>query len=304
VTNVVVNNSIDGVSIGESEQSVEQQLGKPDSTLGLGLGGGKKGKLARYRVNGALFIVTYDQNGKVVSLETYSSAFRTSAGLGPGSSLALVAGLKGFHLDFCELGYWNGTAHTKPGSTVTVFTPNGGLVASVLITELRLYTDCATGSEETQPAATLAFNHSIGGVTIGMNEQSVEKSLGPPAGTVKVTLGGGLTGSSVRYTVHGAPLLITYNSSGKVVSIESYSPYFKTIGGIGPGSPISLVRALRGFGPDYCELGYWNGTRHTKPTSVVTVFTPDGAVVASVLITEFRLYTACATGSTELPPTT
>jgi uncharacterized protein YuzE len=301
--NVLVNDSIDGVSIGETEKEVEKKLGTPGSTLSLGLGGGKKGKLARYKVGGQLFIVTYDENGKVVSLETYSSTFRTSAGLGPGSSLAKVAALRGFHVDYCELGYWNGTTHTKPGSVVTVFTPNGGFVASVLITQLRFYTACATGSQEQPPAPTLSFNRSLGSVSIGMTEKTVLEALGEPLGALKITLGGGKSGTSVRYSVHGAPLLITYDSTGKVISIEAYSPYFKTIGGIGPGSSLSLVRALRGFRPDFCELGYWNGTAHTRPSRIVTVFTPNGAVVASVLITQLQLYTACATGSRESPPT-
>jgi hypothetical protein len=300
--NVVVNHSIDGITIGESEQQVEQQLGKPTSGLTVTLPGGKKGRFERYRSHGALFLVTYDASGHVVSLETYSSFYRTAAGLGPGSALTAIAKLHAFHYDSCELGYWNGSVHTKPGGRVTVFTPDSGKVASILITQLRLYTDCANGSRELPPVATLALGHSIGGVSLGMGEAAVVKEYGKPSTTLKIALGGGISGSSVRYTVHGAALLITYDGAGKVVSIESYSPFFKTLRGIGPGSPLALVQKLHGFHPDYCELGYWNGTPRTKPYQFVTVFTPRGGVVASVLITELRLYTACATGSTELPP--
>jgi uncharacterized repeat protein (TIGR01451 family) len=299
---LVVDRSIDGVSIGATERQVEDVLGKPESTLALSFLCGKKAHLARYHSHGALFLVTFDCAGNVVSIETYSPFYKTAGGLGPGSSLADVAALKGFVADFCELGYWDGNAGTKPSDVVTVFTPNGGLVASVLITELRYYTACASGSHEQASAATLTLNHSIGGVSIGMTEKDVVKLLGAPASTLRVTLGGGKLGRSVRYRVHGAPLLIIYDASGKVVSIESYSPYFRTAEGIGPGASLNLVLHLPGFGSDFCELGYWNGTAKTKPSHVITVFTPEGGLVASVLITQLRLYTACAAGSLELPP--
>jgi uncharacterized repeat protein (TIGR01451 family) len=299
---VVLDSSIGPVSIGESEQRVLDALGPPLSTLTIELPGGKRGKLARYHLHGALFLITYDATGHVVSIETYSSYYRTASGLGPGSSLALVAKLLGFRLDFCELGYWDGSAQTRPADVVTVFTPNGGLVASVLITQLRLYTACASEGREFAPEVTLALDRSIGGVSIGMTEAEVRALLGAPASTLKITLGGGKTGRSVRYVVHGAPLLLTYDSSGRVASIEAYSSFFRTAGGIGPGSPLELVLGLPGFRPDFCELGYWNGTAATPPSHVITVFTPEGALVASVLITQLRLYTACDTGSTELPP--
>ena len=110
-------------------------------------------------------------------------------------------------------------------------------------------------------------------------------------------------GKFARYRLHGAPVLVTYDGAGHIVSIEAYSPFFKTAAGVGPGSSLTQIRTLRGFRPDYCELGFWNGTARTRPSDVVTVFTPSGGSVASVLITQLRLYTACATGSKELPPT-
>jgi hypothetical protein len=283
--------------MGESEKAVVRALGPPRSTLAL-----RGGKLARYRLHGGLFIVTYDATGHVASLETYSSYYRTAGGVGPGSSVAKAAALPGFHADFCELGYWNGTATTSPSDLVTVFTPNGGLVASVLITQLRLYTACDTGGREITPKAGLALNRSIGGVSIGMTESSVVGRFGAPASTLMVTLGGGSSGKSVRYRIHGAPFLLTYDSSGRVVSLEAYAPFFRTVGGVGPGASIALVRKLHGFRADFCELGYWNGTPRTRPDQVVTVFTPNGGRIASVLITELRLYTPCAAGGPELPP--
>ena len=65
--------------------------------------------------------------------------------------------------------------------------------------------------------------------------------------------------------MHGSPVLVTYDAAGKIVSIEAYSPFFKTAAGVGPGSSLAQVKRLRGFRPDYCELGWWNGTAHTRP---------------------------------------
>ena len=293
---VIVNESIGPVGIGMTEQDVEKLLGKPESTLSL-----TGGKLVRYHRHGRLFLVTFDTGGKVVSIESYSSTDTLAGGVGPGAPLPLAAALRGFRPDSCELGYWNGTAGTKPSTVVTVFTPDGGLVESVLVTVLRFYTACAAGSHESPPPLTV-LDRSIGGVGIGMSQHDVIELLGSPSGTLKITLGGGKTGLSVRYRVHGSPLLVTYDSSGRVVSIEAYSSFFQTAGGIGPGSSLALVRALHGFRPDFCELGYWNGTAHTPPSHIVTVFTPQGGLVASVLITQLRLYTDCDTGSHELAP--
>jgi uncharacterized repeat protein (TIGR01451 family) len=300
--NFVVDLSIGGISIGETETSVEKELGSPTRSLPIETPGGH-GSIAYYTEHGADFIVTYDETGHVVQIQTYSPFFQTAGGLGPGSSLADVAKLPGFRQDYsCALGYWNGSAATKPTGVVTVFTPNGGLVDSVLITELVYWTACATGSQELPPPVTLTLNHSIGGISIGMTEAAVLKLYGKPLATLAISLGGGLTGKSVRYRIHGAPLLIVYDSKGHVVSIETYSPFFRTAGNLGPGASLTTVQKLPGFRQDFCQLGFWNGSSNTPPTHIVTVFTPNGGLVASVLITQFRLYTACATGSTELPP--
>ncbi len=191
--------------------------------------------------------------------------------------LTLVAALKGFREDFCEFGYWNGTSHNSPTQVVTVFTPNGGVVASVLITQLRLYTACAAGSHELppkgQPSLTV-LGRSIGGVGIGMTEHDVLELLGTPTSTLKITLGGDKSGRSVRYTSHGAPLLISYDSSGRVISIEAYSRFFRTVGGLGPGYvrwTLSMrMRVYWTSGPTSASSATGTARQHTAaPTNVV-----------------------------------
>ncbi len=134
----------------------------------------------------------------------------------------------------------------------------------MLITELRFYTACAAGSHESPPPLTV-LDRSIGGVSIGMTEPDVIKLFGAPSGTLKITLGGGMTGRSVRYRVHGAPLLITYDSSGRVVSIEAYSPFFRTAGGIGPGSSLALVGRCTGSGRTSASSATGTARRTRRP---------------------------------------
>ena len=108
--NIVVDESVGGVSIGMSEAAVVALLGPPSSTLTLSLGNGKTGLFAHYHEHGGDFLVTYDSSGHVISIEVYSSFYRTSAGVGPGSALTDAARLRGFRADFCQYGYWNGNA--------------------------------------------------------------------------------------------------------------------------------------------------------------------------------------------------
>jgi hypothetical protein len=148
----------------------------------------------------------------------------------------------------------------------------------------------------------VVLDRSIGGISIGMRKTGVVTLLGMPSSRLAISLGGGKSGLTVRYRAHGAPLLITYDRSGRVVAIEAYSSFYRTVGGLGPGSMLTRAGALHDFKPDFCEFGYWNGNARSSPNRVVTVFTPSGGLVASVMITEFRFYTACAAGSHESPP--
>jgi YD repeat-containing protein len=304
---VVVNRTIGPVSIDMTETEVEQLIGKPSSTLTLSFGEGRHGQLARYTLRGGLYLVTYNAAGRVVSIQASSSYWHTAGGVGPGASLARAASLRGFRMDDCEDGYWNGSAHTPAGSSVTIFLPGSTTVSSVLITVLRYDTDCEAPPQVApvpEPGA-VVLNHSIGGVSIGMSEAAVDKLIGhTPSSTLRLALGGGKSGHYARYRSHGGAFLVTYDSTGHVLSIEAYAPFYRTDGGlgVGPGSSLSAAATLRGFRVDYCEFGYWNGSSRTAPNQVVTVFTPNSGEVASVLITEYRFYTTCHSGPTSIAP--
>ena len=121
------------------------------------------------------------------------------------------------------------------------------------------------------------FDRSIGGVSIGMTDEAVQKLLGKPKSTLRISLGGGSHGTFSRYTSHGAAFLVFFDAAGRVVSIETYSTFFqhgRAASAPAPRSP--ACEALEGFRQDFCELGYWNGTARTSPNAVVTVFTPNG----------------------------
>ena len=141
---IVIDRSIGGVSIGMPQADVEALLGQPDSSLSIALRGGGTGLLVRYRLHGGLLSVVY-AGGRVVSVETDASFYRTDGGIGPGTS---KAGLHGFHEDFCSGGLWDGSEAIPPEGVVTIFQRNGDLVSSVTITELGYYDLCTSVSAD------------------------------------------------------------------------------------------------------------------------------------------------------------
>jgi hypothetical protein len=145
---IVLDQSIGGVAIGMSQGDVEALYGTPDDTLEITLRGGGTGLLVHYHVHGGELIVVY-AGGRVVSIETDSSFYRTDGGIGPGTS---KAGLGAFHTDFCSLGLWDGGANTPLDGVVTIFERNGNEVADVTITELGYYDLCESAgtSQEVQ----------------------------------------------------------------------------------------------------------------------------------------------------------
>jgi hypothetical protein len=127
-----------------------------------------------------------------------------------------------------------------------------------------LYTACSGGAPEL-PSVGVVLDRSIAGVSIGTERAQVLGELGLPKSRLAISLGGGATGQFARYVLRGAPVLVTYDAAGRLVSIQAYSSFFRTATGLGPGSSLAQVRGLRGFRSDYCELGFWNGSPRTKP---------------------------------------
>jgi hypothetical protein len=292
---IVVDRSIGPVSIGMPERQVTRLLGRPVSRLRIESTPGHPGTLARYEAHGGELSIVYDSGRRVASIETDSPYYRTAAGLGPGSTLGLAARLPGFRQDSCDLGYWDATSRTPRRGVVTVFTPNGGLVESVLITQLRFDTNCDEGRQDLEPRSRIVVDRSIAGVFLGLAERAVVKRLGVPASTRPAALGPGATGTVARYALEGAPFLVTYDAGGHVVSIRSFSTSFFTPAGIGAGTPRALVAASHGLDVDPCHLGFWNGAGRAAPARPVTVFTLRKGLVSSTLITRRGLYARCVT---------
>src|SRR5262249_2428383 len=90
-----------------------------------------------------------------------------------------------------------------------------------------------TGGPNAAKASAHVTDRPIGGVSMGMTEKQIEKLLGKPRSKTKLSLGNGKQGSYARYTSHGADFLVTYDASDRAVSMETYSPFFKTAGGVG-----------------------------------------------------------------------
>jgi hypothetical protein len=140
----VVDRSIGGVALGTAEAAIARIIGSPVATRAVSLGAHEAGTLARYAVDGARFLVTYDTGKRAVSIQAYATYFFTPAGLGPGSPRAFVAAARGLSVDPCNVGFWDGSAGEAPAHPVTVFTIRRGVVASVLVSDVRLFTRCTT----------------------------------------------------------------------------------------------------------------------------------------------------------------
>jgi hypothetical protein len=283
-SSIVLNRSVGPISIGLDRQHVDRLLGRPESTLAVFSTRREPGTLARYRSHGADLLVVYDSSGRVASIETYSSYYRTNGGVGPGSPLALAAQLPGFNRNSCDLGYWNATRRTSRRGVVTVFTPDGGLVSSALITQLRFDTTCAQAGRGLEPRPNIVVDVSIGGVGLGMSVAAIEKLLGRP---------GRVAAKLARYSLDGAPFLVTYDAARHVVEIQAFSTFFFTPAGIGPGTPRSFLTTVHAFALDPCKTGFWDAPPRASPTRAVTVFTVRSGKVASVVIGELRLVRRC-----------
>src|SRR4051794_39886347 len=100
-------------------------------------------------------------------------------------------------------------------------------------------TGCGGGAETTTGAATarpgIVVDRSIGPISIGLHERRVIRRLGRPDSSLPVFATDREPGTLARYESHGAELQVVYDSTGHVVSIQTYSPYYRTANGLGPG---------------------------------------------------------------------
>lgn len=145
-----INASIGDVSLYATRAAVEARYGAPESSVAIVVPNGN-GAFVRYRAHGRLLLVTYDATGRVVAVETDSTQYRTTSGVGPGSPSAGADKLTGFRTEFCTLGRWNGGASTGATDIATVFRLAGDRIESVLIGQAGLLTACNTSSGELPP---------------------------------------------------------------------------------------------------------------------------------------------------------
>jgi hypothetical protein len=220
---IVVDRSIGPISIGIARQRVVRLLGPPDTSIAVRSTTREPGTLARYGSHGADLSIVYDSRGRVASIETYSPRYRTSTGVGPGAPLARGSRLPGFRRNSCDLGYWNAGGRTGRRAVVTVFTPNGGLVDSVLITQLRFDTNCAQAGRGLEPRPNVVLDRSIGGVSLGMIERTVVKRLGDPV-TTRRARSGDSHGTSLRERRFSSPMTPPDTSCRFAPSRGSFSP--------------------------------------------------------------------------------
>jgi hypothetical protein len=143
-------------------------------------------------------------------------------------------------------------------------------------------------------APLIVLDRSIGGVSLGSTRAEVEATYGKPFKQLALVGAGGAQALLAYYRVHGTTLYVTY-ANGRVVSIETSSRYYRTGGGLGPGS--SIERAPPGFGQDPCSLGLWSGSNR----GAFTVLTRDGDVISNVLITLSSYFSACEGEGTPPP---
>jgi hypothetical protein len=147
----------------------------------------------------------------------------------------------------------------------------------------------------TADAPLIVLDRSIGGVALGSTRADVEATYGKPFKQLVLVGAGGARAVLAYYRVHGTTLHVTY-AGGRVVSVEANARYYKTPGGLGPGS--SIEDAPPGFAQDPCGLGAWSGGDNR---GAFTVLTRDGDVISSVLITLSSYFTACRGEGTPPP---
>jgi hypothetical protein len=99
------------------------------------------------------------------------------------------------------------------------------------------------GADQREPAD-LVLGRSIGAVAIGAGEADVRAFYGAPQRSTNVRFGKKVL-PRIIYRLHGGSLFVTLDA-GKVVGVGSSSPYYETVGGIGPGGDSAGVKSFAG----------------------------------------------------------
>jgi hypothetical protein len=76
---------------------------------------------------------------------------------------------------------------------------------------------------------------------------------------------------------------------GKVAWIRTWSRYYKTRSGVGPGAPLSAAAALPGFSFERCTDGYWRLAH-----GAYTIFSPGTTERTKTRIQEVDIVAADA----------
>jgi hypothetical protein len=115
-----------------------------------------------------------------------------------------------------------------------------------------------------QDSPRLVFNRSIGDVELNATRAAVERRYGPPArDDVRLdyfpvgTPYGGQKLERAVYRIHNGVLQVQY-VDGRVKTVETTSPYYRTAGRIGVGTHLPRDRCIRldeigGVGPRGCK---------------------------------------------------
>lgn len=156
----------------------------------------------------------------------------------------------------------------------------------------------ATGGKRAD-SPLIVVNEAIGGIFLGMPAADALALAGEPEATTPLVGADGSIGTIARYTKHGGWFEIQL-VGGRVVSVETTSPYYTSPDGIGPAGATEAVAAEPGFRPDYCSLGYWTGTGEGD-TPITIAFT-RGDTIWNVQIAYPEYYVDCTTaGDASLP---
>ena len=101
----------------------------------------------------------------------------------------------------------------------------------------------------------IVIGKSIGAAQLGMTKTDVVHIYGKPKRTERFDFASGERGLLAVYTKHGGTFRVTY-ARGVAIGVLTSARYYRTAGGVGPGSPSVAAARLPGFRKDQCTGGY------------------------------------------------